>query len=365
MSDIAPLTPPDCDLTDFRRMMLDIGRLRGSSFDATLNDSAWRAGLNLWMSSWHQVPAASLEDNEAELTKAAGLGRDVKTFRKLRAEAMRGWVKCSDGLLYHETVAEIALEAWIDKLGQRISSGAGNAKRHKIEFDPAPIYAEVKVAAGKLASLNQKSKHLSKPHVIRAIAGVPPEFPPGDEAAPTGNPVGSQEKGREGTIIESPKPPSGAFVQADFDQAWNAYPEEGRATTSRELSLNAWKPVAAEVGSAELLAAVKAFAASPVVKGPKAKSVPNFALWLRKGRFETYLGKPAGGVVLRWNGPDEIWRKAVKAFGEPGAVSYLGRATWQEVPERAVLAATGEAAAKLEAADLGVPIIRPKTGRAA
>lgn len=201
----APLTPAGCDLSDFPRMMLDIRRLRSSSFDSTLDDSAWRAGLNLWMSAWHQTPAASLEDVEPELAKAAGLGRDVKTWRKVKAVALRGWVSCADGRLYHETLAEIALEAWIDKLGQRLSSGAGNAKRYGLEFDPAPVVEDIRDAAEHLRALNPRSRTLTKQLVLKAAKSGPPDLPPGDVKLPPGVPSGSQENGMERRIGEPPK----------------------------------------------------------------------------------------------------------------------------------------------------------------
>ena len=91
MTDRAPLTPANCELRDFRRMFIDIPRLSGSEFDATPSDAAWRAGFNLWMTAWHSVPAASLDDHEASLCKAAGLGRDLRTWRQVREDAMRGY----------------------------------------------------------------------------------------------------------------------------------------------------------------------------------------------------------------------------------------------------------------------------------
>lgn len=194
----APLTPANCDLRDYPRMMLDVVRLRGSEFDATLNDSAWRAGVNLWLTSWHQVPAASLPNDEGSLAKAAGLGRDTKTWKRLKDIALRGWQVCDDGLLYHTVIAEIALECWIDKLGNRLSSGAGNAKRYGGEFDPAPLYGEIKEAAALLSALNPKSRSLLKQHVQKAVRGLPlgeNTLPPGE---PPGPPVRSQGKGREG-----------------------------------------------------------------------------------------------------------------------------------------------------------------------
>lgn len=179
-------------------MMIDIPRLRGSAFDATLDDGAWRAGLNLWLTAWHQVPAASLPDDDASLAKHAGLGRDIRTWRKVKAEALRGWVPCDDGLLYHPVVAEMALEAWLEKRFQALSSGAGNAKRWGSTFDPTPIEEEIELCAGMLAALNPTSKALSKLQRRKSR--------PSSDGSPTGTgnashrdakavPVGSQGTG--------------------------------------------------------------------------------------------------------------------------------------------------------------------------
>lgn len=58
-----PLVPADCDLRDFQFMPMDIMRLFNSEFHALSNDSEWRAGVTLWMKSYHQVPAASIPDD--------------------------------------------------------------------------------------------------------------------------------------------------------------------------------------------------------------------------------------------------------------------------------------------------------------
>lgn len=114
----APLVPADCDLRDFQFMPVDIVRLFGSRFHAISSDAEWRAGVTLWLKSFHQVPAASLPDDDIELCRLAELGRDVKAWRKLRANALHGWVLCSDGRLYHPVVAEKASEAWRSKLAR-------------------------------------------------------------------------------------------------------------------------------------------------------------------------------------------------------------------------------------------------------
>ena len=118
MSDPTPLTPPECDLSDFQYMELDVRRLRDSKFAATPNGDAFRAGIMLWCAAWHQIPAASLPDDDVELANLAGYGRmpiSVKEWKKVRAEALHGFVKCSDGRLYHPVIAEKAIAAFESK----------------------------------------------------------------------------------------------------------------------------------------------------------------------------------------------------------------------------------------------------------
>lgn len=115
-----PLVPAEVDLRDFPFMPLDVVRLRDSDIAAIPDAEAFRGAVLSWCVSWHQVPAASLPDDDAMLARLLGYGRDVKGWHKLRvAGALRGWVKCSDGRLYHPVVAEKATEAWQKKVAQR------------------------------------------------------------------------------------------------------------------------------------------------------------------------------------------------------------------------------------------------------
>ena len=132
-----PLVPAEVDLRDFGFMPLDIIRLFGSRFHAIASDAEWRAGVTLWAKSFHQVPAASLPDDDVELCRLAELGRDVKTWKRLRANAMHGWVLCSDGRWYHPVVSEKANEAWSRKRVARERSAKGNAKRWGYRDDPS------------------------------------------------------------------------------------------------------------------------------------------------------------------------------------------------------------------------------------
>ena len=73
--------------------------------------------INLWAASWHEVPAASLEDDDDVLADAAMC--DLKRWPQVKEKVLHGWVKCSDGRLYHPVVAEKAIEAWEAKKKQR------------------------------------------------------------------------------------------------------------------------------------------------------------------------------------------------------------------------------------------------------
>lgn len=110
-----PMTQAECDLSDFQYMELDVRRLRDSNFAASTNADAFRAGILLWCAAWHQVPAASLPDNDIELANLAGYGRVVKEWKKVRNQALHGFVKCSDGRLYHPVIAEKAVAAFAAK----------------------------------------------------------------------------------------------------------------------------------------------------------------------------------------------------------------------------------------------------------
>jgi len=106
-----PLTAPDTDLRDFAYMPLDVVRLRDSDLAALALPEEFRTAVMLWCASWHQVPAASVPDDDKVLASLAGYGRGVTDWKLVRAGALRGWVKCSDGRLYHPVVAEKANEA--------------------------------------------------------------------------------------------------------------------------------------------------------------------------------------------------------------------------------------------------------------
>ena len=144
----APLTPPNCDLQDFKFMPLDVARLRDSDLASDETPEACWAAVMLWCASWHQIPAASIPDNDQWLAKHAGYAQRGKVAREwadVRDGALRGWIKCSDGRFYHPVVAEKACDAWESKLDQRWRTECGRIKKHGDRHGmslPRPTFVE-------------------------------------------------------------------------------------------------------------------------------------------------------------------------------------------------------------------------------
>lgn len=116
----APLVPPDVDLRGMEYMPLKGDVLFKSTTWLKGSHEARCVALRLWWHSFaHEVPASSLPDDDFLLAQHAGYGEVVKAWIKIKPQAMRGWVLCSDGRWYHKTVAALALEAWEGRLKNR------------------------------------------------------------------------------------------------------------------------------------------------------------------------------------------------------------------------------------------------------
>lgn len=118
MSAPAPPVPADVDLRGIVFMPLMGDRLFKSATWIQASPRAQVAALRLWWHAFaHEVPAASLPDDDRLLAEHAGV--PVASFRALKDQAMRGWVRCDDGRLYHKVVAELAIEAWTGRVRNR------------------------------------------------------------------------------------------------------------------------------------------------------------------------------------------------------------------------------------------------------
>ena len=180
-----PLTPPECDLRDFAFMPIDISRLFGSRFHANANDTEWRVGVTLWLKSFHQVPCGSIPDDDVALCRLAELGRDIKSWKKVKSVAMHGWIKCSDGRWYHPVVCEKAIEGWNRKLVQRKRSKKANEARWRASNEDAKRNPPSK----KKESNKDDTNH---------PASIPEGIPVGMQNHPKGQGQGQGQGQREG-----------------------------------------------------------------------------------------------------------------------------------------------------------------------
>jgi len=123
-----PLVPAEVDLRGLDYMPLYIDRLRKSDtwLDAGTDAFVAYAAMNLWLESWHQVPAGSLSQSPLGAQRASGCS--PKVWRRIADRVLAGWVgPCTDGRIYHPVVAEIALEVWHSKGLQKRRTEAARA----------------------------------------------------------------------------------------------------------------------------------------------------------------------------------------------------------------------------------------------
>lgn len=183
-----PLVPAEVDLRGLEWMPYYGNRLFGSDFDAHADDTAFRAGHQLWWASWNQVPAASLPNDDVALCRLAGLGRDARTWKRIKASATRGFVLCSDGRLYHRTLSQWAVQAWDRRRRDRDRKAKWRASQEQPRPDEkdAPVTPPVPVSGTderrgeeRTGEENKKKEEAASP----PVADAPPP-PPAVEQPP-------------------------------------------------------------------------------------------------------------------------------------------------------------------------------------
>lgn len=190
-----PLTPASCDCRGLGFMPVDVQRLLDSDTFALATGDEFKAALTLWFRSWSQVPAGSIPSDPRLLARMASV--PLAEWEALAPMALRGWVECEDGRLYHPVVAEKALQAWADRIGYRERSAKAQAARHEsFVFQPEEFASLRREAAICLERLVPGSA-LAMGVVLQGDE----KAPTGTDAAPTRNPprndFGSEEKGED------------------------------------------------------------------------------------------------------------------------------------------------------------------------
>jgi hypothetical protein len=303
----APLVPPEVDLTDFRFMPLDVRRLRDSDLAALTEPEAFRAAVLLWGAAWHQVPAGSLPDDNRVLAVLAGYGRVVKEWLRFREGALHGFVKCSDGRLYHTVVCEKALEAWEQKLQRRYRLECDRLrKENKRRF-------EAKEPALPIPTFEQWR--------AQGAGGViPPEpdlFSGGTSAASAGKRTESPLKGTERDLIREKHDPSSG--QTAFARYWSVVPNKVKKKTAHEV----WTRKKLDSKVEMIIADIQRRIAHD--DRWKRGFVPDPPTYLRQERWDDEITKPASPPLQ--NGGYRINGKVYRlpAPGDDRGLSDLSR----------------------------------------
>lgn len=220
-----PLTPTGCDLRDFPFMQIEVQRLLTSETWILGNAEERSAAIALWLTCWHQVPAASLPNNDKVLAHLSMAGAK---WSKVRVHALRGWIDCSDGRLYHPVIAEKALAAWIEKLRTSISGMHGNAKRWNASVDTSGQDAMLFDAIERLKRLAPQSPALKKKSAVTAKKPSPPDRP-SNPIAIADESLSDRNREGEGERESTPKPPPGSGM---MDSACAGKPEPPDSRTA-------------------------------------------------------------------------------------------------------------------------------------
>lgn len=162
----APLVGVEVDLRGYEFMPLYGDRLLKSETWISGSAEARVAALRLWWHAFaHEVPAGSLPDDDRLLADYAGYGVAVKAFIRIKPSAMKNWVACADGRLYHPVVAEIVVGCWNKRLSASARGRAGSAKRwgkpshEEVIAKPLPQPSGNHGSANALAIENDSSKN--------------------------------------------------------------------------------------------------------------------------------------------------------------------------------------------------------------
>lgn len=212
-----PLTPADCNLRGMPFMPLDTERLLDSDMMALSTGEEFKTALRLWCKSWNQEPAASLPDDDRILAHLAG--RELASWRKVRDMALRGFVKCSDGRLYHPVIAEKAIEALRRRDEYLAKKGGENDRKREEREDRRLLFAALRDIGVILPAKGTSTSHLRKvaaSHGIQIVVTeghkvvtVTPQGSHneshGDVTAKTGTGTGTVKE-KEGEAAATPPP---------------------------------------------------------------------------------------------------------------------------------------------------------------
>lgn len=129
-----PPIPPNAHeyVGHLRGFIVDVRRMLDSVQMTASTGDEFKAAFTLFCRAWKQVPTGSLPDDERSLASLSG----ARSWKRVRAMALRGWRKHSDGRLYHHVVSEVVIEAMTKNMTYRSTmEKARKCKKNKREED--------------------------------------------------------------------------------------------------------------------------------------------------------------------------------------------------------------------------------------
>ncbi|MFF7398866.1 DUF1376 domain-containing protein [Achromobacter sp. NPDC008082] len=178
-------------------MPLDTERLLDSDMMALSTGEELKTALRLWCKSWNQEPAASLPDDDRILAHLAG--KDLSAWRKVRDMALRGFVKCSDGRLYHPVIAEKAIEAMRRREEHLAAKEGDNDRKREEREDRKLLFAALREIGVILPAKGTTTSHLRE---VAASRGITLTVTAGHKGV-TVTSIGSHEESHAGVTAKT------------------------------------------------------------------------------------------------------------------------------------------------------------------
>ena len=119
-----------------------------------------------------------------------------------------------------------------------------------------------------------------------------------------------------------------------FDEAWLAYPLDGRRRSSKTESLPEWRKLCKAISERDLLNAVRRYA-SEDIQHLKESGTPGFHRWLKWGRWEHWLGELSRKSDREF--PDaQLRARFFERFGDERALRWFDACDWRPVTRELV-----------------------------
>lgn len=205
-----PLASADCDLRGLPWMPVNTEDLLDSTLFLESTGEEFKAAWALICKSWRQVPAGSLPNSDKSLATLSG----ASDWTSVRTMALRNWVLCSDGRLYHPVVAAKAMEALPGRQEFVEKKNASAERKERERRDRKELFSKLR-AAGIVLHYTTTTTELRER--VAQLQDAPPAPAEPSDSSQAGHDLsrdmprlGEGEGQGEGQLIQNPSGSVGA-----------------------------------------------------------------------------------------------------------------------------------------------------------